>query len=214
MDCNIAFFDLKACSSPDAKPLMLHELLFCPVLTWACEELSVRGIQRFFVICDEKWQSEVESALVGVDGVQIFTSAEAALAAAEGRVMVLPSPVVPVDAFSATSVYTAEADVLRAHLAAGNALAVRPAGGADGVSFLPFRSAAELQRLMTQLQSTYETDVSNLEAQRAESDTLINDLLSDTVAVDMESQMIFDTEDDLIEYTKRLHAEKAAKEVY
>ena len=42
----------------------------------------------------------------------------------------------------------------------------------------------------------------------------IHDLLSDTVAVDMESQMIFDTEDDLIEYTKRLHAEKAAKEVY
>lgn len=42
----------------------------------------------------------------------------------------------------------------------------------------------------------------------------IHDLLSDTVTVDMESQMIFDTEDDLIEYTKRLHAEKAAKEVY
>ena len=44
--------------------------------------------------------------------------------------------------------------------------------------------------------------------------SLIHDRLSDTVAVDMESQMIFDTEDDLIEYTKRLHAEKAAKQVY
>ena len=147
MDRSVAFFDLTA-SSSQTKPLMLHELLFCPVLSWACEELSVRGIQRFFVVCDEKWQSEVESALVGIDGAQIFASAEEALAAAEGRVMVLPTPVVPVDAFSATSVYTAEADVLRAHLAAGNALAVRPAGGADGVSFLTFRSAAELQRLM------------------------------------------------------------------
>lgn len=48
MDCKIAFFDLKGPSACDAKPLMLHELLFCPVLTWACEELFVRGIQRFF----------------------------------------------------------------------------------------------------------------------------------------------------------------------
>ena len=44
--------------------------------------------------------------------------------------------------------------------------------------------------------------------------SLIHDRLSDTVVVDMESQMIFDTEDDLIEYTKRIHAEKAAKQVY
>lgn len=44
--------------------------------------------------------------------------------------------------------------------------------------------------------------------------SVIHDRLSDTVVVDMESQMIFDTEDELIEYTKRLHAEKSAKEVY
>lgn len=44
--------------------------------------------------------------------------------------------------------------------------------------------------------------------------SVIHDRLSDTVVVDMESQMIFDTEDELIEYTKRLHAEKASKQVY
>ena len=44
--------------------------------------------------------------------------------------------------------------------------------------------------------------------------SMIHDRLSDTVVVDMESQMIFDTESDLIEYTKRLHAEKASKQVY
>ena len=44
--------------------------------------------------------------------------------------------------------------------------------------------------------------------------SLIHDRLSDTVVIDMESQMIFDTEDELIEYTKRLHAEKASKQVY
>lgn len=46
------------------------------------------------------------------------------------------------------------------------------------------------------------------------SNSVIHDRLSDTVVVDMESQMIFDTEDDLIEYTKRIHAEKASKQVY
>ena len=147
MDRSIAFFDLTA-SSSEVKPLMLHELLFCPVLSWACEELSVRGIQRFFVVCDEKWKGEVESALCGVSCVQIFDSAEEALAAAEGSVVMLPCPVVPVDSFSVSPVYTADADVLRAHLAAGNALTARPEGAADTVSFLPFRSAAELQRLM------------------------------------------------------------------
>lgn len=44
--------------------------------------------------------------------------------------------------------------------------------------------------------------------------SLIHDSLAHTVVVDMESQMIFDTEEDLIEYTKRVHAEKAAKQVY
>ena len=46
------------------------------------------------------------------------------------------------------------------------------------------------------------------------SNSLIHDYLAHTVVVDMESQMIFDSEQDLIEYTKRIHAEKASKQVY
>ena len=44
--------------------------------------------------------------------------------------------------------------------------------------------------------------------------SVIHDRLSDTVVVDMESQRIFENEEELIEYTKRLHAEKAANQVY
>ena len=44
--------------------------------------------------------------------------------------------------------------------------------------------------------------------------SVIHDRLSDTVVVDMESQRIFENEDELIEYTKRLHADKASKQVY
>ncbi len=44
--------------------------------------------------------------------------------------------------------------------------------------------------------------------------SLIHDKLADTVTVDMASQMIFDTEDDLLEYKKRVAAEQAAKDPY
>lgn len=44
--------------------------------------------------------------------------------------------------------------------------------------------------------------------------SLIHDLLAGTVAVDLNSQMIFDTTDDLIAYQKRVAAENAAKEPY
>lgn len=44
--------------------------------------------------------------------------------------------------------------------------------------------------------------------------TLIHDLLAGTVAVDMASQKIFETTDDLIAYQKKVAAEKAARQTY
>lgn len=44
--------------------------------------------------------------------------------------------------------------------------------------------------------------------------SVIHDLLADTVAVDLNSQMIFDTEEELLEYKKRMSAEEAAKQSY
>ena len=148
MNCQTAFFDLTS-PSTEERPLMLHELLFCPILTWACEELSVRGIQRFFVICDEKWEAEAKKALQDFPGAQVFSRAEDALCAAEGMLLMLPSPILPVDVFSVSPVYAADVFVLRAHLAAGRPLTARPEGAqAADVAFLPFRSAEELQRAM------------------------------------------------------------------
>lgn len=42
----------------------------------------------------------------------------------------------------------------------------------------------------------------------------IHDLLADTVTVDLASQMIFETEEDLLEYKKRMSAENAAQSPY
>ena len=43
---------------------------------------------------------------------------------------------------------------------------------------------------------------------------LIHDLLASTVVVDIASQMVFDSTDDLIAYKTRLHAEEASKKEY
>lgn len=44
--------------------------------------------------------------------------------------------------------------------------------------------------------------------------SVIHDLLAGTVVVDIASQQIFKSADDLIAYTKRIHAEKAARQDY
>lgn len=44
--------------------------------------------------------------------------------------------------------------------------------------------------------------------------SLIHDLISDTVVVDLSSQRIFDSESEMIEYKKKIHAESAARSPY
>ena len=44
--------------------------------------------------------------------------------------------------------------------------------------------------------------------------SLVHDLLANTVTVDLASQMIFDSEEALLEYRKKLHAEEAAAKPY
>lgn len=44
--------------------------------------------------------------------------------------------------------------------------------------------------------------------------SFIHDVLAKTVAVDMASQMIFESEQELIEYKKKVHAEKATRQEY
>ena len=50
MDRSVVFLDLKGGCAPCDKPLMLRPILFCPVLTWVAQELTVCGAQRFFIV--------------------------------------------------------------------------------------------------------------------------------------------------------------------
>ena len=40
------------------KPLMLQNVLFCPVLTWLSTALREQGVERFFVCCPASYQEE------------------------------------------------------------------------------------------------------------------------------------------------------------
>ena len=56
MDRKIAILfmpDDIACAK-EKTPLMLQSVLFCPILTWMCMELTDLGVERFFIVSDVK----------------------------------------------------------------------------------------------------------------------------------------------------------------
>ena len=44
--------------------------------------------------------------------------------------------------------------------------------------------------------------------------SVLHDVLAKTVVIDLPSQMIFESEEELMEYKKKVHAEKAARQAY
>ena len=161
MDHNLAIIDLRAGGAgadTAMKPLMLQPLLFCPVVRWVCQELMACGVGRFFVVCGENWRNEAAEALQDISDVTFCASAEEALSAAEGGVVVVPGPVVPAAGEESRTVYTADAAVLRARLAEGLPLTDCPAeavgiralwqSASPAPSFLPVADAAALQAAM------------------------------------------------------------------
>ncbi len=89
MAYHIALLDLRNGCADREKPLMLRPLLFCPVLTWVCQELQERGVERFFVVCDEEWRDEAEKAVKCYDAV---VNGETPME----NVLVIDAPVLPV----------------------------------------------------------------------------------------------------------------------
>lgn len=96
MDATVAYIDMRVENPAEDKPLMLEQVLFCPVLFWTCRELWVHGVRRFFIVCDQPWKEEVEGVLSSVEGVQVFTDAAAARAEA-GDCVCFTHAVLPID---------------------------------------------------------------------------------------------------------------------
>lgn len=54
-------------------PLMLQSLLFCPVAAWAAQSLSAVGVDRFFLVCHEKYTEQAVACFP--QGAQVVTTA-------------------------------------------------------------------------------------------------------------------------------------------
>ena len=125
--------------SPSDKPVMLHDVLFCPILTWVCRELSALNVQRFFVVCDKKWHNAVLAA--APEDTKVFSKESDAVKAAKGEVIVVPSPVVPIASFAGSTVYAADAGDLNK-----KNLSEAPEKAKREIDWMPIRGMKELQR--------------------------------------------------------------------
>ena len=56
--CMAVFLPDREEQTYNGKPLMLQNVLFCPVLDWCARAWLGRGIQRFFIVCSEELREE------------------------------------------------------------------------------------------------------------------------------------------------------------
>lgn len=54
----IVFFSGEDTEETVSLPLMLQPMLFCPVAVWIAQALSDAGVERFFVVCHEKYSEK------------------------------------------------------------------------------------------------------------------------------------------------------------
>lgn len=91
------------------KPLILHSVLFCPVLTWLSDSLRESGVERFFVFCPEKCREEVLSCFTSTEGVTVSGALDdlTAFLKGEEKTLVVPGAAVPVESAGKNYVYAA-----------------------------------------------------------------------------------------------------------
>lgn len=56
--CIVIFMDEETDQTYNRKPLMLQDVLFCPVLNWCMRAWMKKGVMRFFIVCEEEYQQE------------------------------------------------------------------------------------------------------------------------------------------------------------
>ena len=132
-------------------PLMLQPILFCPILTWMCEELMGQGVERFFIVSDVRAHELVRpyipegAGVTYVDGAKHGEELLRLLKNEKGRVLIVNGAVLPVGVFSGGAVYSADAaeccKVLKEH----GAFAAFPKGAEITQGFLPVGDEDELR---------------------------------------------------------------------
>lgn len=105
------FFLEEDSSIPEySKPLMLEPILFCPILTWACEQLMVDGVQRFFVVCSPRFAAEARACFPAEADVTVSEQYEdlRAFLSTPDPIAVFPRAAMPAKEAGLGFVYAAE----------------------------------------------------------------------------------------------------------
>lgn len=130
-------------------PLVLQSVMFCPLLSWTCAELTEQGIERLFIVSDkivhERLRPFAPESAVFVDGARHAEELLRLLGGETGEVTVLNGAVLPVGVFSGGAVYAARAEAVRAVLKEHGAFAAFPEGAEVLPGFLPVGDEEELR---------------------------------------------------------------------
>ena len=100
------------------KPLLLHSVLFCPMLTWLGNSLRESGVERFFVLCAEKHQEEARACFPDGENIIISEKLKDLVDFLQGpeRTLVIPGAAVPVESAGRNEVYAAPGENLASSL--------------------------------------------------------------------------------------------------
>ena len=151
MNCKHAIWFLPDNITLDTEktPLMLRCVLFCPVLTWTCAELTQMGVERIFLVSDQSAHKQiapyVPESVTLVDGAKHAEELLRLLDGTEDEVIVLNGVVLPVGLFSGGAVYTAKSDAVCKVLREHGAFAAFPEGAEIMSGFLPVGDEEELR---------------------------------------------------------------------
>ena len=130
-------------------PLMLQCVMFCPVLTWTCTELTNMGIERLFIVSDKNahdlMKPHAPESAVFIDGARHADELLGLLDGTDGDVLVLNGVVLPVGMFSGGAVYAAKAEAICRVLREHGAFAAFPEGAEILSGFLPVGDEEELR---------------------------------------------------------------------
>ncbi len=115
MDQKRAVIFLTASPDPEQRePLMLKDILFCPILTWVARKLKGDGVERFFVVCGAEDTEKARACFSPEADVELSDAHPALLDFVSGaeRVIVVPRPVIPASRAGEGYVYSAKGSAL------------------------------------------------------------------------------------------------------